>query len=83
MTLSTSRWCVVAADDEVIAGQEPVVELAKPKCCDGHDPNKGRDDEPAPGRYLLVSRNGYSQEQRGEERRSGECERDSQVEQCP
>jgi hypothetical protein len=61
VTRSTSTRCVVAADDEVIAGEEPVVELAEPKRRSGHDPNSGRGDEPTPGRYLLISRNGHSQ----------------------
>jgi hypothetical protein len=83
MTLSTSRRCVVATDDEVIAGEKPAVELAKPKRRDGHGPNNGRGDEPTPGRYLLISRNGHSQKQRGEERGSGESDNYGQVEQCP
>jgi hypothetical protein len=65
LALSTSRRGVVAADDEVIAGKEPAVELAESKRCDRHDPGSCGSDEPTPGRYLLVSRNGHPQKQGG------------------
>jgi hypothetical protein len=61
VTLSASRRCVVAADDEVIAGKKPAVELAESKGRNGHDPDSCASDEPTPWRYLLVSRNSHAQ----------------------
>ena len=60
VTRSTSRRCVVAADDEVIAGKKPAVELAESKRCNDHDPDSCPGDEPPPGWYLLVSGNGHA-----------------------
>jgi len=59
-TMATARRRVVAADDEVIAGEEPVVELAEPKERNGDNPNNRRD-KPAAVRYLRIAGNGYPQ----------------------
>jgi hypothetical protein len=60
-TMATARRRVVAADDEVIAGEEPVVELAEPKERNGDNPNNRRRDKPAAVRYLRIAGNGYPQ----------------------
>ena len=67
VTLSTSRWCVVAADDEVIAGQEPVVELAKPNAAMATTPTRAATTSRRLAGICSYPAVRYSQEQCSEE----------------
>lgn len=80
LTLVASRGRVVAADDEVVAGQESVVDLAQSKRRNGNDPNNGRGEKPGP-EDICSSRN--SQQKGGQQWRSGEGQRHSEIEKCP
>ena len=55
LTLATSGWRVIAADNEVIAGKKLIVDHSKFEGRNGHCYDNRRGDEPPPGRYLFVA----------------------------
>ena len=59
LTLATSGWRVIAADNEVIAGKKLIVDHSKSEGRNGHCYDNRRGDEPPPGRYLLVAQYGH------------------------